>query len=1493
MFNTIDFTCIRGDTAEGQRSAFEQLVCHLAELDGNGGEFRRIEGAGGDGGVEALRILPSGRKIGYQAKYHLSRDSIDWRKIDHSFQTALKQHPELELYVIALPCSFTGTRAARGGTTGGVWGKWDAKIKEWEALATQHGMAVDFEPWTAFELEAALLKPHAQHLLRYFFDKKVFTREWIQRHLDRTIHDLQARYSPDEHVDTESLKPFDVIFRRENIRQDLQNVFDIARRSNPRAAASLVENANIPEADMIAVENLRNEFLSLAEAINWSTAKEWPVCNWLMYWYSFTRQLSQISRVISNQIQTENASDQDALHRKVYETTKTNDLNSPEVFGGRWAHLLPIDGSRAALFVGRAGAGKSHVLARGAEAAWAAGAPVIHLLGQHVLDNDPRQSILNRLELVDWTFFDLLSALNLAAEMAGTRALLVIDAMNEGCGIDVWRNHLASFVRDINAHDRIVLVVSCREEYLEYIVPQEIIAEPRVYPETNENPPKDCAPLGKFVRFSVNGFRTEKEREAALQKFMDEKGISRPTAPVLDEEFFNPLFMSSVCRSMAKAGIKVFPRGLHGAREVFDFVLTTKAKALGTRHDGTERLHSALLSALYSLAGFMVEQKTDCVPLCDAVDLINCEFSALLISGQTWLDVLEGSDILRRDVEKTQSDSGTWGKPNEVVRFSFQRLQDNLMAEHLIRNCLDIENAFGPDAPFAFLVKCSIREDGIAILKPTPRWAGVLGALWALVAEKHQIELFYIPSFFGSPDVRFYPIDFHKIFLVSIRERSCAAFTKDTRCLLDRLWEEEPEKKLAIFLSTACVPRHAWNADFLAEQLFPFPLADRDSKWSRFFADNSSELSRQSAKVINWALNVNAQIADAEVVRLAGITLTWLLAVTKRSIRDSATKALVNLQIGAPTLFPYLMNLFRAIDDFYILDRLLASGYGAICLDPSNERLTTAAKVVADVIFGAVEPPVHLSIRDWARSILERAVERNLAPKDFNVAQIHQPFGSAAPAFNISKDDLESIATIAGDNAISWSCQSDDFFIYEIKPAISSFTETLLSDPPPLTQDERADRFEDSVYDLGGVPELMLETLLSAVSSARKRQNMSGEIIHSLETAFVSCLPEALKIDYATELAPKIHRQFQPIETCNPEPISLWVGRRAYELGWTKERFPHEKHSSGRNRQVIERIGKKYQWIALEEVKARLADNFWIKAAYDKGTRIYQSRQDAWVCDRIDPTVLPPKEDVTLFSSLSFIGPPPLLIEEIENSEFASWPFRADHFDNPEDWLTGMLDGRSYLIADWSESVDDEHSSDAYRRQAQAFVSLVVHKVGDRQKVVNGFLKNHDHGIDGWSLNEKPEGYFVYEFNLMLPDEIPFLELARYGDAEIATPIFTGYIEDDSDCSIKGSVQYTVPHPRIHQTLGLSITDTRNRGLWLLPDGQVFLKRLDGRGSPLLLNKKCFDEWCVAEGLEYTWVYIGERSTYEKMGDAYRRRTLGAAWYENAKVKFKNNQRDN
>ncbi|MEI6702621.1 MAG: ATP-binding protein [Deltaproteobacteria bacterium] len=1501
MTYKFDFTNIKGDTIESQRSAFEQLVCHLAQLDERGGEFRRIEGAGGDGGVEAIRILPTGKKVGYQAKYYPIQKKIDWSKIDDSVEAALKQHPELECYVIALPCVFSGNRATRGGSTEGVWGKWDEHVKKWKVRASELGINVEFEVWTAFQIETALCKPNAQHHIQAFFAKLVFSPKWIKQNLDRTIHDLQARYSPTEHVDTESLKPFDLIFRRDNIRRDLRSIFDVARNSNPRAAVALSNNISLADETIDIVENAIEEFLELEIAIDSSLDNKWPIIEWLTSWHSLVERLYNITDII------EIASGNDIYNfiEHVSELTKVYELGRPEVFGGHWWRWLPIEGSRAVLFVGRAGAGKSHLLARAVEIASSAGVPVVHILGQDISAGDPRMSILKRLDIAEWKFRDMLSALNFAAETAKTRALLVIDALDEGHGIEVWRNHIASFIREVNQFDRIFLVVSCREEYLEYVVPGELMANPNPYPRDGD-PPKDCEPLGKFVRVNVEGFRSSEEREAALQKFMDEKGIARPTAPILDDEFFNPLFMSSVCRAMARAEIKVFPRGLHGTRDIFEFVIKTKSKALGTHYDGTDQIYRALKTALDSLAGIMVKNRKDYVPLRDAINLINEIFKVLPVSNQSWLSVLEGADILRRDIEKSLSTVDDWSIP-EVIRFSFQRLQDNLIANRLVKEFRNLELAFEPNAPFEFLIKRSVKKDGIVLLKPNPKWAGVLSALWTAVAEKYGKELWYLPSFFGSTDVHFYPRDFQSIFQASIRERSEGAFTKHTKAIFDRLWEELPEEKFAIFLSTSCVPNHAWNVHYLIEQLLNLSLAERDSEWSRYFTNNDSELIDRAEQITNWALNIDVKLADDEVVWLAGMTLTCFFTVTNRPIRDRATKALVNLLVGKPELFPFLLNRFQEIDDLYVLERLLAAGYGAICLEPTNERIIISAQSVADTIFATKEPPVHLAIRDWACSILEYADSRGIMPENFNMARSRPPFGSSAKDLNVTIDELEEIAKLADDDTIADSCQRHhDFFQYEIIPAIMDFSEIPLTDPPPLTQDERASNFEAEVRKIGGLPVVQLENLLTRLEAiiAEERRSMlipprlNGSMekaLRNAEEAFLIALPQKLKSEYTTELAPKINRIFEPPKARNPEPIGLFVAKRAYQYGWNKNKFPKEPHSSDRGRPVIERIGKKYQWLALEEAMARLADNYWINADLVAGTRRYQCRQDAIIRDRIDPTILPP---IANYSPIQpdFTGPPVLIMEDVDELELASWPYRDDHFNEPEPWLLGLLDGRPSLIADWTETINEKNSNnqifDPFRRQIQAFVSLVVHKVGFRELLVKEFFNHHSSGIDRWDLKIKADGYFAHEIKLQSVEKIPFWTHPINDKLEIASPIVTGIVEDVSDQSIKNYTQFTVPHPHILNSLKLIIPNPRDTGVWLLPDGQVFLKKLEDRGSPILLDKEHFDSWCQSEGLEYTWVYIGERTAWTGKHKAKWRRTIGAAWFENGKLQYKNEQID-
>ena len=116
MYARIDFNKIRGDMPKGQRGAFEELVCQLARRQSpDSKSFRRIEGAGGDGGVECMHRASGRGIVGYQAKYHTSPGDIDWQAIDRSVTTALSTYPELVTYVVAIACDFTGRRRVKGG----------------------------------------------------------------------------------------------------------------------------------------------------------------------------------------------------------------------------------------------------------------------------------------------------------------------------------------------------------------------------------------------------------------------------------------------------------------------------------------------------------------------------------------------------------------------------------------------------------------------------------------------------------------------------------------------------------------------------------------------------------------------------------------------------------------------------------------------------------------------------------------------------------------------------------------------------------------------------------------------------------------------------------------------------------------------------------------------------------------------------------------------------------------------------------------------------------------------------------------------------------------------------------------------------------------------------------------------------------------------------------------------------------------------------------
>lgn len=186
--------------------AFEALCNQLFEhwveetYIGQVSHFAVVNGAGGDGGVEAYAELTSGKAIGLQAKWFL--DPIEDSQIGQirkSVEMARRVRPHLEQYVVCVPRDLQSIKIGRGDKQ-----TRNAEDKRVEDLLTElEGVYPDLtvEFWTEHQLRELLQQPINEGVHRFWFGKEELslTTLRLQFELARAGW-LRERYSPDLHA---------------------------------------------------------------------------------------------------------------------------------------------------------------------------------------------------------------------------------------------------------------------------------------------------------------------------------------------------------------------------------------------------------------------------------------------------------------------------------------------------------------------------------------------------------------------------------------------------------------------------------------------------------------------------------------------------------------------------------------------------------------------------------------------------------------------------------------------------------------------------------------------------------------------------------------------------------------------------------------------------------------------------------------------------------------------------------------------------------------------------------------------------------------------------------------------------------------------------------------------------------------------------------------------------------------------------------------------
>lgn len=906
----IDFGRIRpyGEPAS-RPNAFEELASILIEQSAewpSGTRFHRFGNP--DGGREGKGVLPNGDVWAWQAKYLFAFDSSAAGQVKKSLVRSLETEPTLKRYFVALPIDLPAGDTKRVKSAFTLWGE---EVEKWEALAREKGLSVEFTFVGAHQMTTSLTEPMNAGRVRYWFDSNVLTASEQQQRIDDVAAKLGRRYSPEIHVDVDAVQVIEAVGRSSGYVERWQRALAELRSARQWGWRAPEGDENVYESALSSCDTaLSNADETLQRVVDSaSTFDELATAE-----HEVTIAIDAL-RAVDDLLRTHSRSS-GGLYVGDAATLYTNVRDARSALGAARTLCTSV-ATRAAkegelLLTGRAGVGKTHLLCDAARRRIAAGQPTVMVLGQE-FDGRALLTQIPELGEAAGTTDDLLSLLDAVGEASGSKALLIIDAINESERPERWPDAIRALQTKAARFRHVGLVLSCRTEFVDAVVGSNNVPAAEHY-----------------------GF--EEVTDIAVRRFTSEYKLELPTFPVFNPEFGNPLFLRLTCEALVTLGTSRFVLGSAGLTTICDaFIEAANARLAHPQrcdYDVKQKLVQSTIRQLAQLDGGYFDRSEV------------ARVSSTLLPDRSW----------SKSLMKGLLDDGILIEVGtDRIAFGYQRLGDVARAKEITSRTL-------PE------IRLWLQSLGRVLW----RERGTLGALAIMLPEAHGVELVDLMAVDKKV-----PRDAIDSFLESLTLREPASISARTIDVTEHFlttdsYAHETRTQL---VRLACVPDHPLNARWLHGYLSAQELADRDTAWSVWLLGALDPDEHSPVRtLIEWAWPLDSTRSvtpDRETGTLAMLTLGWFLATSDRRVRDHATKALVALGEMDPRAFVDALVLLVGVNDPYVIERVTAAACGISLRNASATDVQAVAGVLAEFVSDGW--PSHLLTRDYTRRVFDAA----------------------------------------------------------------------------------------------------------------------------------------------------------------------------------------------------------------------------------------------------------------------------------------------------------------------------------------------------------------------------------------------------------------------------------------------------------------------------------------------------------------------------------------
>ncbi|MCP4405574.1 MAG: hypothetical protein GY801_50755 [bacterium] len=890
----------------------------------------------------------AGEVAGWQAKFWRNRadESNSPLTTKHreglveGLKTSLSYQNNLTTWIICTPGQFSNTKTRRPDPP------IDELLKELKKV--KPGLTVDF--WNKPRYEAFYFENPLEfsHIFAHYFSQKFIGFDLLHDYSSKTLRRLIEKFDTDVYTTGEFDQDIYAVIHVEQLLHEASHAFDRLEQTVHRSKehGTVSEFCFYDSSYLEHVQHLLHTVIGLSQKIIEvfqsipERSKDMSLCVSILHTIRNQEQsIAELIKKVNDTSQYKKKPEGDCSGKQRFEEREYHD-NVIDSIRSLLEEIRNIQGTSERILIrnisifSEAAHGKTNFVCALCQKLLDEKKPVLFMLGADLRSSSfIRKQILEKLSLeMSMDFMEFLGALNTLGFLRRMKIPIIIDGLNETTPTaSVWSQELSDLMYDIRKFDYLLLLTTCRDTYVE-----QVFINKASYHEV-----ENSIHLDGFVDANI---------DVAIEKYLDKYDMSLAHSDY-DKTLFqgNPLLLKIFCKiNRGKKNVTVDPLNIY---QSFESYLHQIIDHVSTKDNRVEPRVRGNIARRIALFGKTLWERNS-----RGINYLNEFFDIFDPNSEsgTYSEKIlaEGLFVRREIVEGT-----------ECVELTYDLLGGFCIARAVLFENLDEHD---------ILEKLS-SEDVFHKLFDTdepqhnhPLKDDILQAMFYLLRRHTGKDLYEV---LHNDTITEYSIKM--LDLVTSTDEDRAKFTR----FLNTLAPNDPH--LPLLFENICeqvfLRKDYANVPLLADTLLRMSAPQIDTLWNEHIRKDSLRILSFLKQLIDRL--ESGQYPDSRHI-LNQITFIGLfLSSTNKLLRNIATKALVRIGIHYPR---ELWNVFRKlqdIDDWFIVERLLAALCGVLLQIEEKRLVLEIAEQLEDTFFRHLRT-THVLILDYAETILEYAASR-------------------------------------------------------------------------------------------------------------------------------------------------------------------------------------------------------------------------------------------------------------------------------------------------------------------------------------------------------------------------------------------------------------------------------------------------------------------------------------------------------------------------------------